>query len=412
MRILATKPNPELVTLPWDTPLEEWPEKFVVQLPRGLSRHVVRFVRVGEHICAVKETDELIARREYHLLRDLQKMALPTVVPQAVVTGRKDKQGEWLPSALVTRHLRFSLPYRSLFSHGMRADSLPQLVDALVVLLVRLHLSGFFWGDVSLSNVLFRRSAGEFAAYLVDAETGELHERITDGQRGHDLTVATENVFAELLDLQAGGFVDARTDPADVIELLSERYDALWAALTSTAEFETSEGEQWRIQQWVESLNELGFDVDEMDIQPDPEGRRIRLQPRVVEAGHHSRELRSLTGLDVEEAQARRMLNDIASFIAHHDLGEWAREAAATRWVIEIYEPLVRMVPAELRARLEGPQLFHEVLVHRWLLAERAGHDIGIFDAGQDYIDTVLATRPDEALATPDDDPSVLMAPE
>jgi hypothetical protein len=412
MRILATKPNPELVTLPWDTPLEEWPEKFVVQLPRGLSRHVVRFVRVGEHICAVKETDELIARREYHLLRDLQKMGLPTVVPQAVVTGRKDKQGEWLPCALVTRHLRFSLPYRSLFSHGMRADSLPMLVDALVVLLVRLHLAGFFWGDVSLSNVLFRRSAEEFAAYLVDAETGELHEQLTDGQRGHDLIVATENVFAELLDLQAGGFVDARTDPGEVIELLSERYDALWGALTSTAEFETSENEQWRIQQWVESLNELGFDVDEMDIQPDPEGHRIRLQPRVVEAGHHSRELRSLTGLDVEEAQARRLLNDMASFIANHDLGEWPREAAATRWLTEIYEPLVRMVPPEMRTRLEGPQLFHEVLVHRWLLAERAGHDIGIFDAGQDYIDTVLSTKPDEALATADDDPSVLMAPE
>ena len=412
MRILATKPNPELVTLPWHLPLERWPEKHVVQLPRGLSRHVVRFVRVGEHTCAVKETDELIARREYHLLRDLRKMSLPSVVPQAVVTGRKNEQGEWLPCALVTRHLRFSLPYRSLFAHGMRADSLPMLVDALVVLLVRLHLSGFFWGDVSLSNVLFRRSAEEFAAYLVDAETGELHETLTNGQRGHDLMVAAENVYAELLDLQAGGFVDTRTDPAEVVEMLEQRYDALWGALTSSAEFETTEGEPWRIEQWVESLNDLGFDIDEMDIVPDPEGNRVRLQPRVVEAGHHSRELRSLTGLDVEEAQARRMLNDIASYIAHKDLGEWPREAAANRWVTEIYEPLVRMVPKQLRGRLDGPQIFHEVLVHRWLLAERAGHDVGIFDAGQDYIDNVLSQKPDEALATNADDPDVLMVQE
>jgi len=412
MRILATKPNPELVTLPWHLPLERWPEKHVVQLPRGLSRHVVRFVRVGEHTCAVKETDELIARREYHLLRDLRKMSLPSVVPQAVVTGRKNAQGEWLPCALVTRHLRFSLPYRSLFAHGMRADSLPMLVDALVVLLVRLHLSGFFWGDVSLSNVLFRRSAEEFAAYLVDAETGELHEALTNGQRGHDLMVAAENVYAELLDLQAGGFVDTRTDPAEVVEMLEQRYDALWGALTSSAEFETTEGEPWRIEQWVESLNDLGFDIDEMDIVPDPEGNRVRLQPRVVEAGHHSRELRSLTGLDVEEAQARRMLNDIASYIAHKDLGEWPREAAANRWVTEIYEPLVRMVPKQLRGRLDGPQIFHEVLVHRWQLAERAGHDVGIFDAGQDYIDNVLSQKPDEALATNADDPDVLMVQE
>ena len=84
----------------------------------------------------------------------------------------------------MTRHLQYSLPYRSLFSHGLPHGSLPKILDALVVLMVRLHLSGFFWGDVSLSNVLFRRSAGEFAAYLVDAETGELPRRsATDSAR-------------------------------------------------------------------------------------------------------------------------------------------------------------------------------------------------------------------------------------
>ena len=274
LRILATKPNPELMQLPWETPLEEWGEKHVIQLPRGLSRHVVRFVRVGKYTCAVKETDELIARREYHLLRDLQKLGLPCVVPQAVVTGRKDKAGEWLPCALVTRHLRFSLPYRSLFSHGMRADSLPLLVDALVVLLVRLHLAGFYWGDVSLSNVLFRRSAGEFAAYLVDAETGELRPELSDQQREYDLTVGRENVYAELLDLQAASVIEDRLDPLDVVDLIVERYDDLWRALTGTAEFAADE--QWRIGQWVESLNELGFDLDEMDMVAEAEGTKRR----------------------------------------------------------------------------------------------------------------------------------------
>ena len=122
----------------------------------------------------MKETVEEIAFREYRLLRDLQRMGLPAVVPQGVVTGRVDDDGEELPAALMTEHLRFSLPYRSLFSHGLKAENLPSLIDALVVLLVRLHLADFYWGDVSLSNVLFRRSAGGFAAYLVDAETGEL----------------------------------------------------------------------------------------------------------------------------------------------------------------------------------------------------------------------------------------------
>ena len=72
-----------------------------------------------------------------------------------------------------------------------------------MVLLVRLHLADFYWGDVSLSNVLFRRSAGGFAAYLVDAETGELRPTLSRQMREYDVTVGCENVFAELLDLQA-----------------------------------------------------------------------------------------------------------------------------------------------------------------------------------------------------------------
>ena len=203
LHIVANRPDPALVGLPWSLPLEQWGEEHVVPLPRGLSRHVVRIVRLGERTYAVKETVEDVAFREYRLLRDLQRLGLPCVVPQGVVTGRTDPDGEPLPSALLTQHLRFSLPYRSLFAHGLQAENLPSLVDAVVVLLVRLHLADFFWGDVSLSNVLFRRDAGGFAAYLVDAETGELQPSLSDAMREHDLTVATENVFAELLDLQA-----------------------------------------------------------------------------------------------------------------------------------------------------------------------------------------------------------------
>ncbi len=408
MRILATKPNPELVRLPWDVPLQDWDDEHLIPLPRGISRHVVRFVRVGEYTCAVKETDELIARREYHLLKDLQRLGLPTVVPQAVVSGRKDRDGEWLPCALVTRHLRFSLPYRSLFARGMRADSLPALIDALVVLIVRLHLAGFFWGDVSLSNVLFRRSAGEFAAYLVDAETGELKPTLSEQQRDYDITVARENVYGELLDLQAGDLLEPHFDPLDVVDMLGQRYAALWTALTEAAEFDS--GDMWRIERWVESLNDLGFDIEEMDIVTEPGGSQVRLQPRVVEAGHHSRELRTLTGLDVEEAQARRLLNDIARFSAHIGLGADKREEAANRWLLEIYEPLVAMVPRELRGRLEPAEVFHEVLVHRWFLSERAGREVDIFDTARDYIETVLVAKPEEALAAPPaEDPDELL---
>jgi hypothetical protein len=399
LRIVATRPNPALVTLPWSTPLEEWGDDVLVQLPRGISRHVVRIVRLGHDVYAVKETRERFAFGEYRLLRDLIKLGLPTVEPVGVVDGRTGKDGTELEPCLVTRHLRFSLPYRSLFCHGLPDENLPSLIDALVVLLVRLHLAGFFWGDVSLSNVLFRRSAGEFTAYLVDAETGELHDALSDGQRANDIEVASTNIFGELLDLQAGDLLGEDVDAFGIVELMQERYDALWAELTSTEEFTTQE--MWRIEQRIERLNELGFDVDELDIVTDWDGASVRMQPKVVEAGHHRRELQSLTGLNVEENQARRLLNDLAAFTASAELGGEDRSVVAHKWLTQFYEPVVAMIPQDLRGRLEPAEVYHEILEHRWYLSEQAGREADLFESARDYFASQLARRPEEAITTP-----------
>jgi Domain of unknown function (DUF4032)/Lipopolysaccharide kinase (Kdo/WaaP) family len=396
LRIVASRPDPAIVGLPWSTCLEEWPADLVVPLPRGLSRHVVRIIRLGSRTYAVKETQPDIAFREYRMLRDLQRLGLPAVVPQGVVTGRESDDGEEMPAALLTQHLQFSLPYRSLFTHGLTAESIPSLVDAMVVLLVRLHLAGFFWGDVSLSNVLFRRSAGEFAAYLVDAETGELHESVGTRMREHDITVGCENIFAELMDLAASGAVRQPIDGFAVVAHLRDRYDALWRELTDVEEFRADE--MWRIEQRVARLNDLGFDVDELDIVTDLDGDTMRIQPKVVELGHHRRELQSLTGMTVEDNQARRLLNDLASYTANHDLGREDRHLVASRWMHEIYEPIIAMVPPEASGKLEPPEIFHEILVHRWYLSEAAGEEVDIFDTARDYIERHLTEKPDEAI--------------
>jgi tRNA A-37 threonylcarbamoyl transferase component Bud32 len=397
LRIVATRPNPALVTLPWQLSLDEWGDDVVVPLPRGISRHIVRIVRLGQDVYAVKQTREHMANREYRLLRDLRRLGLPAVEPVGVVSGRQGRSGEEIEPALVTRHLQYSLPYRSLFSHGLPHDSLPKIVDALVVLLVRLHLSGFFWGDVSLSNVLFRRSAGEFAAYLVDAETGELHDTLSNGQRGHDLDVALTNIYGELLDLQAGGLLSESFDPDAMIERVQERYDGLWNELTGTEEFTTDE--IWRIEQRMQRLNDLGFDVDELDIVTDWDGSTVRVQPKVVEANHHARDLQRLTGLDVEENQARRLLNDLAAFTAHHGLGGENRSIVAHRWLTSVYEPITAKVPAELLGRLEPAEVFHEILEHRWFLSEQRGYPVRTAEAADSYIESVLAARPEEVIA-------------
>ena len=323
-------------------------------------------------------------------------MGLPAVVPQGVVTGRKDADGEDLPAALLTEHLRFSLPYRSLFCHGLSAESLPNLVDALVVLLVRLHLTDFYWGDVSLSNVLFRRSAGGFSAFLVDAETGELRESLSSSMREYDVRVGCENVYAELLDLQASGQLDEQVDAWEIVEMVEQRYHALWDELTGEEQFPS--GDLWRIERRIERLNDLGFDVEEIDIVTDFDGDQVRIQPRVVELGHHSRELQGLTGMYALDAQARRMLNDIAAYTAANDLGREDRALVANRWLTEVYEPLMAMVPPEARGKLEPAEIFHELLVHRWYLSERAGREVSLTETARDYIDNVLTSKPEEAV--------------
>jgi len=387
LRIMATTPQPALLTLPWARPLEDWDVPFLVTLPRGLSRHIVRFVRVKEQLYAVKETREQIAWGEYRLLRDLRRIRVPAVEPVGVVTGRETADGESIEPALITRHLEHSLPYRELFSRGVRPDTMPKLVDALVVLLIKLHLAGFFWGDCSLSNTLFRRSAGDFAAYLVDAETGELHHQLSNGQRAHDLDIVVSNLFAEILDLQAGGLMSEEIDALDIATGVPGRYEGLWSELTSTQNFSTDE--MWRIEQRIERLNDLGFDVDELDIVTDWDGSTVRIQPKVVDAGHHQRRLQGLTGLDVEENQARRLLNDLDAFAAANDLQAEDQAMVAHRWLTEIFLPIVATVPPEKRADLEPAEVFHEILEHRWYLSERAGREVSIFDTAADY-----ASRP------------------
>jgi hypothetical protein len=385
-----------LVTLlPWDTPLEEWTGSFMVPLPRGISRHIVRFVRLGTHVYAVKETREPIAFGEYRLLRDLRRLKAPAVEPVGVVTGRQTRTGGTIEPCLVTRHLGSSMPYREMFSRGVRVDTLPRLVDALVVLLTRLHLAGFFWGDCSLSNTLFRRSAGEFAAYLVDAETGELHPDLSDGQRAYDLDTAKGNLFGEMLDLQAGGFMDPELDPIPIVEGLLERYDSLWSELTGVEDFTTDE--MWRIQMRIERLNDLGFDVDELDIITDWDGATARIQPKVVDPGHHNRRLQSLTGLDVEENQARRLLNDLDAYAAANELQNEEPALVAHRWLTEVFEPVTRMAPPDRRSPVEAAEIFHEILEHRWYLSEQAGEEVDTFEAARDYFRKELKVEPLEA---------------
>ena len=396
LRITAAETDPELLTLPWSIPLEDWPASAIVKLPKGISRHIVRFSELSGQVIAVKETTAAMAQREYEMLGALAKLDVPCVRRVAVVAGRTAPDGTPLRAALVTAHLKFSMPYRALFTHALRPETATRLVDALALLLVRLHNVGFYWGDVSLSNTLFRRDAGAFAAYLVDAETGELHEDgLSDGQRAHDLDLARTNIAGEILDLAAHGRVEGGVDPVSVADGIVAAYHSLWGALHDPQSF--SSREAWRITERVRQLNELGFDIDERSIATDGDSSRVSIQPKVVDAGHHARRLIRLTGLDVEENQARRLLNDLDEFRLRSGRSEDEEELAAHEWLTQAFEPVVRAIPFELRAKLEPAEVYHQVLEHRWFLQEQRDASVPLAEVLTSYITEVLRHRRDEA---------------
>ena len=404
LKLVARTGHPSFLDLPWNEPLEEWENERLVEVVRGISRHVVRFVEYDGRLYALKELPERIAWREYRMLRELEERELPVVAPVGVVAER----GDDLEAALITRHLDFSLPFRALFARGGVEGLRTRLLDAGAELLVRLHLAGFFWGDCSLSNTLFLRDAGALSAYLVDAETGELHPSLTDGQRAHDLEIARENVVGELLDVHAELGLELEREPEETADELLTRYESLWTELVREEVFAADE--RYRIDERLQRLNELGFDVEELEVVAGEDGFHLKLDPRVVEPGHHRRRLLGMTGLRAQENQARRLLNDLARYRAllEEEAGRpLPTSVAAARWLVDVFEPAVAAVPAELWSKRQAAEVFHELLEHRWFLSQQSGKDVGLMAAVSDYVDTVLPDLPDErTVLEPEPNPS------
>jgi hypothetical protein len=186
-------------------------------------------------------------------------------------------------------------------------------------------------------------------------------------------------------------------DPLVLVEAIENRYRELWDELTAVEEFNA--GEMHRIESRVRRLNALGFDVAELDITTDFDGSTIRIQPKVVDAGHHSRRLIRLTGMDTEENQARRLLNDLDYYRARTDQQGVDEAIVAHEWLTEQFEPILQSVPMELRAKLEPAELYHEMLEHRWFMSEQAGAEISMAEAALSYVNTVLRGLPDEEIA-------------
>lgn len=398
LQLTARTGHPDFLDLPWAEPLGDWSSDRLVEMPLGIHRHVVRTVRYEDRLYHLKELPRRYALREWRFLRHLKDEGVPVVDVVGVVTHRESGAGDELDACLITEHLEYSVPYRLLFLRREHRALREPLIDAMAQLLVRVHLKGFFWGDCSLSNTLFRRDAGSLAAYLVDTETGELHDALSPGQRRTDVELAIEKSAGEMLDLQAAGVVAADVDPFDLVLGLRDRYDELWAALTRDEVF--ADDERYRIHERLGRINDIGYDVEELELFRDADGMtRMRLNTSVLEPGRYRRLLRERTGLEAQDNQARALLNDIVGF------GAWLQQqegralpdaTVAHRWLERSFEPTLALVPPDLRGRLQPAEVFLEVLEHWHRWSAESGGDLDLLDAARRYVAEVLARLPDE----------------
>jgi hypothetical protein len=376
-----------LLDLPWELPLADWPadQLHFKELPVGPSRHLVRFLVLDDRTYALKELPLDVAGREFTVLRHLETLGLP-----AVKTLGISESPERDSAILITEYLAHSLQYRRLL---MRLPLGPgayrgRLLDAMAWLLVDLHRAGVFWGDCSLANTLFRRDGDKIQAFLVDAETSEVHPGLSDGQRAYDLEILVENVAFGLADLAA---FQSRPEDLDEAILSAEtvrtRYQAVWEELH--LEPALRPGDRQAVRARVRKLNELGFAVDEIVLEPTTGGGEMRLRMAVSNRRFHARELERLTGLRALEGQARLLLNDLREYRAwleYYDRRPVTEREAAERWLGDVLEPsLGRLVPA-IGPRRDPLQAYCDVLEEKWIRSERAGRDVGLEAALSSYL--------------------------
>jgi tRNA A-37 threonylcarbamoyl transferase component Bud32 len=373
--------SPGLIALPWLEPLGQWPPDAANfrELDVGPSRHLVRFVEADGVTYALKELPGRVADKEYRVLRDLELRDLPAVRPIGLV-DQQDTQN----SILVTEYLSHSWQFRRLFRRLPRelVKHRERLLDALAMLLVDLHRAGVFWGDCSLANTLFKRDGQTLQAFLVDAETSEVHPGLTDGQRALDLGILVENVAGDLVDvaLETGEGGEHLDEDLAAAESVADRYRALWEELTHEETF--GPDERYKVEARVRRLNELGFAVDELALEPaDGDRSRLRLKVAVANRRFHALKLQRLTGLEVGEGQATILLNDLRAYQSHLAAERPAAAgddvAVGFRWRTEAFLPGMARAAAAVGPDADPIQAYCDLLEVRWLLSEEAGQDVG-----------------------------------
>lgn len=376
--------NPDFLDLPWELPVKEWEHRRLVEMPTGIHRHPVVFVAYEEGVYAIKELPADLAANEFEVLSRLEEFTSRAAEPAGLV------ERVWLDpdleqaAAVITRYVRYAFPYRTVVSGPGFGARRTQMLDAVAGLLVELHLAGCYWGDCSLSNVLYRYDAGAIEAIMIDGETSTIHPSLSDGQRKQDIEIMTENVAGEMGDLAAMTGVEIEKADLALGEDIAARYESLWAQVTQP--LVVGRNESYLIRERIDRLHDLGFATEDLVLEPTGEGNLVRMRLSVVGRTFHSDRLRERTGIDAADNQARVLLGDLAYFESKMEPGDGIPKVlAAMSWLQESFEPLTKKI-LEVDPGADPVQRYSDFLHHRFIMAQAQKRDVPNDEAFADWL--------------------------
>lgn len=409
-----------LSRLPWGVPLDEWPEHGVQPLimRRGESRHPVLFIETGARRYAVKETSPTSAEHEITAFEELRARGCCTLEPvgYVVISGAPVAVGEFAGHALyesgdvgycITRLAEHVLPQSVLYRYPFTEVNKRLLWSAVAELLLNLHETGVYWGDPSLANVLMDLSDHRLTAIMADAETAEIVSgALSDGLREADLEAFTESLEWQAEDIRLARGLSEETPlvTEDDAAYFRSCYHGLRAErLHSQAVVEQDQVQVRDLLHLMRRLNVLGYGVlqfmrrgsnlvhaELVDGMLQPDAAVHLWQTATLRPGWYVRRLHEFLGVRVPRVYARRLYQHLLvhkwllSERARNDVGMLV---AADDWLRRYHRPLLAWLadylPEADAGDTYGPYL--AILDHTWAMSRREHREVPIEEGAMDY---------------------------
>lgn len=352
----------DLENLPWNLPLEEWNDKQVkfLDIRKGISKHIVRFIKTKDYSFAIKQTNPISAYFESETFTKLLQKGIHTLIPAGYVFYKKNlfelnAEDKESLAFIVTILEAKSIPHSILFKWDFSDESRKTIYKAAAELLAVLHYNNIFWGDASLSNILIKfiktkneqgKLHTELKAFLSDSETITILKRISedrikkDIKRFYDSMIEINKEFPK--DDKGKNEVDLTEDK----KYFKQNYKTQYELLNKISEFEKTTGLE---------IRKHFFKITD----------QYTIDSILKQIEEHKWYLSEKSGSEVE-----------INF-------------AANEWIEKVYNPIIKEFNTlkifEYFPDTNSLKLYTDIMAHKYYLSLENGEDVGIYTAIRSY---------------------------